>query len=173
MIELAPQWFKKKLRDDRGAMHVVTYSVPIFRLRHTGAVLHLQCRGMEQIARGPWLYILSIAGFILCVGLSIKELREQDYSDAIAGFAMAYISIFYIPAVRYFARKLRIRADAEDPYCLTCGYDLRGTPVAGDGCRVCSECSAAWKFARDATSGDGKISQSLHAQAAHPQTPPA
>jgi hypothetical protein len=178
MIELAPQWFKKKLRDDRGARRVVTYSVPSFRLSpRMGAALHLQHRSVEQIARGPWLYILSIAGFILCVGLSIKELRDQDYSDAIGGFIAALISILYIPAARYFAGKLRIRANAADPYCPTCGYDLTGTPVADDGCRICSECSAAWRFARDAKSGDpsgdAKISQPQHAEAAHPQTPPA
>lgn len=157
MIELSPQWFKKKLHDDRGVQHVVTYSVPTFRLRHAKAALHLQCRGTERIARGPWLYILSIGGFVLFVDLSIKEIREHDYSDAIAGFAGSLFSMLYAPAFRYFARKIRIRADAEDPYCLACGYDLRGTPIADDGCRVCSECSAAWKFAQDAESHHAKI----------------
>lgn len=36
--------------------------------------------------------------------------------------------------------------------CAACGYDLRGALAAIDGCTVCPECAAAWRFA----SADGE-----------------
>lgn len=33
--------------------------------------------------------------------------------------------------------------------CPACGYDLAGSPVEPDACRVCPECGAAWILPRD------------------------
>ena len=33
-----------------------------------------------------------------------------------------------------------------------CGHDLKGTPVAEDGCTVCPECGAAWRMPERAPS---------------------
>jgi len=32
--------------------------------------------------------------------------------------------------------------------CPSCGYGLRGLPITEDGCVVCPECTAAWRFSR-------------------------
>jgi hypothetical protein len=40
-----------------------------------------------------------------------------------------------------------VRADLCDlRACLACGYDVRGVPPESDGCTVCPECGAAWRF---------------------------
>lgn len=30
--------------------------------------------------------------------------------------------------------------------CPSCGYDMENTPAESDGCIVCTECGAAWRF---------------------------
>lgn len=159
------QWYKDKFKDDRGSRYVVTHSGGgLSGRKDRQASLHVFARNIKPLVESPWFWACRIALFALCIGLGIKELYAREYSYALNPCVGAVLVLLSVPAVRRFVRFLRTRADATDPYCLACGYDLRGTTVADDGCRVCSECSAAWKFACDA-----ETAQPTHANAAHPQ----
>lgn len=61
-------------------------------------------------------------------------------------FGAAAIAIRFVTK-RQIDQQLSSSALAEG-FCGSCGYSLRSTPVAEDGCMECPECGAAWKPGR-------------------------
>lgn len=58
------------------------------------------------------------------------------------GILPALITIFM---VRRVAPQRLARQHVRAGYCGSCAHDLTGLSREGDGCRVCSECGAAWR----------------------------
>jgi len=55
-----------------------------------------------------------------------------------------------LPFVMWFiirsARQKIARVIAKHGFCASCGYALRGIPIAADRCTVCPECGSAWRI---------------------------
>lgn len=150
-------------RDDRGTWRDIPYGGMGVLHSRKGFRLHRQYLRVARLVSRPHLYVFIGTLCALAIGMTIGNLAKQLYGQAIFGIAVACFALLWIPAFRMHARKLRKDVDTVDPVCPACAYDLSGTPIASDGCRVCSECAAAWKFARDAN-----LSPPHHAAAADP-----
>jgi hypothetical protein len=146
--------------------HTRTIRVPRLGLNLRDAALHQQCLWLEHVISRPSIYV--VYAVLVIVGLWAVLTNRTGFSrygqPPEVQIALVVVCMMSMPVLRMQARALRSRVDSSNPFCAECGYDLSGTPITGGGCRVCSECSAAWKFSRDA-----EATQPTHASAAHPQ----
>ena len=62
---------------------------------------------------------------------------------------IAILAAMRINAAFYFhiSPRAYARAFVRSRRCAHCAYDLTNRPLEADGCVVCSECGAAWRFA--------------------------
>jgi len=61
---------------------------------------------------------------------------------------VAIAPFFYVIAVWLQKKNIRDsdRLGRSRGQCLACGYSIAGLEPQDDGCRVCPECGAAWRF---------------------------
>lgn len=139
--------------------HTRTIRVPRPGLNLRDAALHQQCLWMEHVTSRPSIYV--VYAVLVAVGFWAVLTNRTGFSlygqPPELQVALIIVCMISLPVLRMQARALRTRVESSVPFCAECGYDLSGTLVAEDGCRVCSECSAAWKFARDAEVVQAKL----------------
>lgn len=85
---------------------------------------------------------------------------NMDWPAIAAGSSLVFIGLLIGIFISVMLRpqrgfKKQFLADMkEHGLCAACGYDLGGVQSAIDGCTVCPECAAAWRFP-EADSGAG------------------
>ena len=105
-----------------------------------------------------WLFVGAFVGQFI-IHMVIAEVRGTWNWTIIGGNAfMAFIglltgiSIMLMMRPEVGLKKVLLAEMKQRGLCAACGFDLRGAKAAIDGCTVCPECAAAWRF----TSADGE-----------------
>lgn len=160
-------FWSKKIEDDRGQRFEVIFSsvegegvslrlLPraevARRLRGTPSsrAARIRRRLLEKKIYGHWGSWIVMSGSILVFGLIITLFIYKNI------YFLAYWILAVIPLLlgaTGFIDFRRLRNDRREipglqMSCLVCSYDISNTPLADDGCRVCSECGGAWDFAK-------------------------
>jgi hypothetical protein len=94
------------------------------------------------------LVLASIPGFVLAV-LGTFQVNSGNRLIGWVGVATGAIILFVPGFWWHYTHRGGLRMVAvlrKHCLCSCCGYDLRKTPIAGDGCTVCPECGAAWRL---------------------------
>jgi len=94
-------------------------------------------------------FFLILALFLLGVGAPALA-SESDMQMALIVFSVSIIFLILMYAC-LVQQKHRYQREKEllatlPPVCLICRYDLEGLASEADGCVVCPECGAAWRF---------------------------
>ncbi len=156
-----------KIEDDRGVRHAVravwlespsrlSFRGTTFTAFEPEQMASLEARGVVVARRVlrhgslgrrrallQWTVILSAGGAILGLALAFGE-------GALALVPCAMCPLLLVAMVM-LARSDRTVLDRKQlgdlpRCCLACTYNLEGVNAAADGCVVCPECGAAWKF---------------------------
>jgi hypothetical protein len=84
------------------------------------------------------------------VGRVAQAGREELLWQVVEGFWMPFLTVLValiaLLVVGLRMRKLALRSCLRLGFCPGCGYEVGALPAEADGCRVCSECGAAWKL---------------------------
>jgi len=102
----------------------------------------------------PGIVAVTMVCLLTAAGVSEIALMVSRWPGLMGGWiiyawplgAVVLVALICEPLARWkHARRL---ADCLLAFrcCAACGYDLRSTPVAQDGCTVCPECGAAWRL---------------------------
>jgi hypothetical protein len=116
-------------------------------------------RVLAQSSRGKGLdrvfdslaasFFLILALLLFGVGV-IAVVSADEWSLAMSVFGMSFIFLMLMSAcvVQQQHRFLREKELLETlpSACLICRYDLAGLAPEADGCTVCPECGASWRF---------------------------
>ncbi len=165
--------FKKRLEDDRGVRHKpkplrsAGSMVPSIRRMLRFDMTHTSGTPQQRSARfARWILwqdtqspranftriaVMIIAG--LCMGfMSNIEILWGSWRDALVFPVLA--SFFACPSyflLFYYAGLMMIRQKRKEILvlpntCVACIFDMSGLAAEHDGCTVCPECGAAWRF---------------------------
>lgn len=138
----------KNNADARGAPVRINPAV-VCELASTHKALRPSARPIVR----AWSWSLLVPMMAITAGLTIL-LR---WTEQVTGFPPRWVAIFAGVTVgtvvhqAMFQRRGRRRwADFANHavrlgLCPACGYEIGGTPVQADGCRVCPECAHAWR----------------------------
>ncbi len=91
------------------------------------------------------------ASAIACTLLGVYAIdRAGMVTEALALFGIAAVALVLGLTHRHrlpeFNRETAVEAMLRERLCASCAYDLAALIPDPDGCRVCPECGAAWKF---------------------------
>jgi hypothetical protein len=103
-------------------------------------------RIFESLAAGLLLFLA-----IVLFGVGIVAIVSADpWSFTLLIFGMSFFFFILLYAVlvqqRHRCQREKELLATLPPVCLICRYDLGGLAPEGDGCLVCPECGAAWRF---------------------------
>lgn len=124
------------------------------RARHEVQRLGWTASGsMKGVPLEGWMSMLTFAlipGGSVLVVMSVAQATGTHamlpiYAPLMGAFALL---VWWKRRCGFFELRPRviIRGMLSELLCPACGYSLRFAPTADDGCRVCSECGAAWRL---------------------------
>lgn len=143
------------IRDDRGRRFPIRS--PHLRLEMKADETMVLWYRLAQVRRDAtsrvttavaWSLLGTVAVALIAIGVKMW-VDGIPFSAAIC-FAISAGCLLGMIAWRRSLRrelaKLESARAALPPVCPSCRYDLAGLPTEPDGCTVCPECGAAWRF---------------------------
>jgi hypothetical protein len=97
--------------------------------------------------------VVLIASGFAGIGMPLLGGRLRPWVGTIGGMLLAMgivMGALFLVGIFFYRRAnstIFRREFVKRGWCASCGYSLQRLPAAADGCVVCSECGAAWRFA--------------------------
>lgn len=144
------------IHDDRGRrVPLVSYELPLGKDSRAARLRAAAAVPRESPTRGEVVRSL-IAGFFILPAMLGAALAPAyvafNWSWPWWGQLLAVALVIVLPGaiIFVFARRLGARRIAcvyrHAGLCASCGYDLADTTPQADGCRLCPECGASWRY---------------------------
>ncbi len=155
----------RPFRDDRGQrvrlrQHKLIHAVRLSpRERH---VVKTYDRLVDTIKAAHPLNLLSTSLGMLVLGAMSAWMTHVQWQQAVFSYRLAFVLFAFAAAFALVGiaspfvliarrRFLEIEIRRLPRLCPQCLYDLAGSPAEDDGCTVCPECGAAWRFGEPAS----------------------
>lgn len=150
----------KKLHDGRGKRFKKLIDPKLImkenRLKHN-QVLPKHARPKRFVMWLQWVVAIAILFVLLNLAVDIVRLLLYDerpvykgfvdfiYSALVFGAFFGGLGVLSAWSWTWRSQGVAIRTLSELGFCPNCGYFIRDTPSASDGCTPCSECGLAWR----------------------------
>lgn len=143
------------LRDDRGIQF--TIRSPHLRLEMKADKAMVLWYRLAQVRRDRastvtqivgWGVVATMCAMLIFAGVHAAVSGDPRRAVLMFVFLPPVVALGYIWRRQMDAALARLESARAElpPVCPSCRYDLAGLPVEPDGCTVCSECGAAWRF---------------------------
>ena len=97
------------------------------------------------------------AAAVAATALAVVAWGEWDRAPVLAVVLAMFIGAALMRPwlLDQLVARIEARTAGAVPVCAACGYEMTGLAPQGEGCVVCPECGAAWRFEKGLPTGGG------------------